>query len=801
MDILKNLWYMARRFKTATTLNLLGLAVAFAALYLLLTQVSFNQGYNRNFPNAERLFRFEAKMGSEAPWGINCNRPTLESISQMPEVEGIAINWWSGRIELYKGETSMTFPWEQFSYTTIETLGARCLDGQLTYTEGDDLKSFILPASVAEQLCGTTMAAGRMVWNGQDSIPVRGVYEDFPANCYLGYNPVIQCMGQQHINDYSEWSFRCCVRLHEGVDAEAFREEFAERLYRIRYEQIWGRILDAGQVTEADREEYDRQFREEFAGDDMRLTPLTETYFSGVSDTDRGNPAVMWVLQVAALLVVIVAAINLLNFTLAQAPMRVRGVNTRRVLGESLMRLRLSLVGEALLSGIISLALATGMIYLITLWPTTSELLQGSLAFTGHPVICAICFGVGLSVCAMAALYPAWFVTSFQPALALKGSFALTPKGRRLRTGLICLQLTVSYIMVIYLGVLLLQSRFIYRSDYGFAKDELLYANLPAELKARKDAIRAELMKESGVVDVAFSQSPLGLQDGYMGWGRSDNDHSVTFTALPVDWRYLRTMGIKVIEGRDFAEYDGDVYIINEAARKQWDWVEMDKPLLNGELTVVGVCEDIRYASVRKDRHTEPVAFVILGERYAEWGDRLGLANIRVAADVDKRDALQRVQKRLTELNGGTEVEVKFLDMSLDNLYRDEQRFIRQVLAFGIICLAITLVGVFCLTMFETEYRRKEIGIRKVFGSSARGILALLSRRYVVLTLIAFAIAVPLGSFVGAEWLQGFAERTPIHWWLFPLSLLFVAAVTLLTVTIQGWRAATENPINCIKTE
>ena len=137
----------------------------------------------------------------------------------------------------------------------------------------------------------------------------------------------------------------------------------------------------------------------------------------------------------------------------------------------------------------------------------------------------------------------------------------------------------------------------------------------------------------------------------------------------------------------------------------------------------------------------------------------------------------------------------------MERLYQDEFRFIRQVIVFSIICLIITLIGVFCLTMFETEYRRKEIGIRKVFGSSEEQIVRLLTSRYAQILLIAFVIAVPLAWYMGSQWLENFTERTIIHWWLFPLALVLVGLVTLLTAALQGWRAAAENPINSIKTE
>ena len=204
-----------------------------------------------------------------------------------------------------------------------------------------------------------------------------------------------------------------------------------------------------------------------------------------------------------------------------------------------------------------------------------------------------------------------------------------------------------------------------------------------------------------------------------MGWGRGEGDKVITFTCLPVDWRYLRLMGIEILEGRDFQEHDGDVYIINEAARRRWPWVEMDKPLIGNDLNVVGVCSNIRYASIHQDRDNEPVAFVILGEKYAQWGDRLGVVNIRIAKGVDKREKRQQIQDRLRKMSGTNDLDVRFLDQQLQHLYEEEFRFIHQILALTILTLLITLIGVFCLTLFETEYRRKEIGIRKIMGSTS----------------------------------------------------------------------------------
>ena len=788
--MMKTLLYMFRRYRAATLLNILGLGIAVATFYLFMTQVIYNRTYNRNILNHERTFRLEIYGGVFGDrWGGEACRPFVTLLKDVPHVEAAMdvspyVN--DGTVKVNGREITVPI-------VNISKPGIEFFCGKLIYGSSKEWMSgaptAIVSRGTAEKMFGTANAVGKTFLADDKEITVVGVSEDMPDNCTIG-NGLYLCENDEGLQDFSEWSFSIYVRLDDAANAPKVERGFKQA------------FMKANGID--DEKEFDRQVAMKF-----RLTSMDDVYFSGVGIKDKGNRSVVDVLTVASFFVIFIAMLNLLNFTLSEMPIRIRGINTRRVMGASAGCLRLRLIMENVALAVVGLLIGVLLIVAFERSEACMKLVSGDVALSAHWALVAAVVIAAIAVGALSAVVPAWYGTSFAPAMVLKGSFGLSPRGRKLRMAIMGVQFVVAFALTIYIGVMVSQSRYIFNADYGFHKNEVLYTTLSDEAMEKKDAIRSELSKLPFVESVGFAQNAIGASDNYMGWGRGSEDKQMSLQVIPCDYNYLRTMGLKIVDGRDFRESDmkTGAYILNKAAIKQYDWLVVGDSIGrqnewgDANYLVVGVCDNFKIKSMRNDNSKIAVAFAIFGPDMQGWGDRLARVFVRVAKGQDKVEAKKRIAAVIDKMDGSQQYEMKFLDDDLQRTYVDEFRFISQVKLFAIICIVITIIGVFSLTMFETEYRRKEIAIRKVMGSSVGAVVRLFAMRYMLPLVAAYVVAAPLGWWLSQQWLQSFAEHTPIYWWLFPLAFVAVAAVVLLTVVAQSWRVATSNPVDSIKTE
>ena len=780
----RNFSHTFRRFLTASVLNIIGLAIAFASFFVIMTQVDYDLNFNKGYKDYQNIYRLEIKPNEEWGWQLWTPRPIAELIgTASPHIQASAITGWVNDNDYEVNGNLFNEPMMTGFGDFMNVFQPEMVTGSTDALEKKD--NVLIPVSMAMRMFGSTDVVGKMLFRGKQSdnkpVTIGGVYKDFPENSQIGNYIFMPFDPDIDKNNWGNWNYTCYYRLDNPANVSEVEKLAFQKLMKIAPEE-----LQEGLQEEKDNADF------------FHLIPLSEVHFSKIGNKSASSRTTVYLLICVSFLIVIVAAINFMNFSLAETPMRLKSINTQKVLGAKTSSLRGGLIAESVLISLI--AFAVSLVLLLAVRNSgIQDLVTADLSLGKHLPLLAATFGISILIGVLAGLYPSFYVTSFPPALVLKGSFGLSPKGRKLRTALVCFQFFVAFMLIIAIGIMYTQSRYIRTSEYGYDKDDIVVGDVTQDARNQKDAVVSELSRISGVEGVAFSQFVLNSQDTYMSWGRGEGDKNINFACFPVDEHYLDVMGIRITEGRNFKPSDNGVYIFNEAARKKYPWMAVDMPATPGDWNVVGFCENIRFSTFRNNDIAEPMAFIYVSK--AKLWSYENIVNVRISAGTDKVAVIRSLQKAMEKFTPGHDFNFRFMDQVLDNAYRNELRFTRQILLFSLLAIVISMIGVFGLTMFESEYRRKEIGIRKIFGSTTGEILRMFNKRYLYILIGCFIVAAPFGWWIGQHWLEGFAERTPIRAWIFLTSFLLVSAITMITVTVQSWKNANENPANSIKTE
>lgn len=799
-EIFNNILYMARRFKTVTAFNMVGLIVSFATFYLLMTQIAYQVTYNHGLKDYERIYRMETDfVFNEWEFSDAACRPLADALNKLPQVEthSLVVDVGTGNYTGYytytfkRGDREMEYVVTYGNNTVVKALNDSAVSGSIEWTDSDRV-GCIIPLSIAMDYFGRADAAGdTMTYVSQEDgrerkKVVRGVYQDYPENCELK-NYIYDNIFDEGLASLN-FAYKCFVKFKE---VPSDMNAFAGEVKRSCISNLTGELGDWHDSREL------RQKVQAIEGTRIRFVPLADSYFESSSFTsgDNGYWGMLRILELACLMVVLIAIINYLNFMLAESPVRMRSLNTRQVLGASRCSLRLGLIGECVVTSLVACVVALALCWALSRVVPSGLLIVGGIALGDHRLLVLLILGVSVAAGALAGLYPALFATSFPPAVALKARFGLTPQGRQLRTMLVCLQLVISMLLLIYIGILYMQSRHIYNAPYGYNKERILVAELPVTSSDTVvERLSSDLLHLPGIERVSFSDARLGTTDGHNTVHTEAQGHAIRYSHMFADTSFVKTMGITMLEGRDFAATDSTAIIVNQSTLSKWNWVKLGTKISIGfdeesgdSAVVVGVCEDIHYGTMRI--HNDQPFFIILDQDLPGYN-----LNIRMTADAQRLAVRQQAYQLLRKYYGHKTPDLQFFDDTLEQAYKGEFRFFQLIYYLCIICIVITLIGVACLTMFETEYRRMEIGIRKAAGATTGEIVKMFARRYGWLILISFAIAAPVAWKCGDVTLDYFSDRAPISWWLFPLALLVVGGVTLVTVAMQTWRVARENP-------
>ena len=778
--IIRNLVHVLRRFKLAALLNVLGLSVAFAAFMIIMTGVKFDFSFDRFHQHHDRIFRLEGSLGGT--YYAFTSRPVAEQFFQSSPhiVAGTVIDFAGIDVFVKFDEESNAFDEENvfrehLAFVSNEIFDVFTFDIVEGAKDVFDLPSHIMiPQSFARKLFGDEPAVGRQVYSyrlhtrdATTLFTIGAVYRDFPANSIIQnivYAPVSDDFEMSH---WAAFNIKAFIRVNDVSNVDLLLQNFMR--------------------SDVFPSEWDRT---QFGGIGLRLSPLSGIRFATDVSHDiipKRSLQMLMILFAIGIIIILIAGINFTNFSMALMPMRVKNINTQRVLGAQQNTIRLMLIVEAIVFTVVSYLIATLFIKLFSESLLWGELLASDLLVIGGTALVAIVLGI------LVGLYPAYFITSFAPALALKGNYGLSPKGKKWRNALIGIQFIASFALIIAASFMYLQTRFMQNVPLGFDRDELIVVD-KTNIWQYRDAFFHKIRAHSGVESITYSDILLSSSDYHSGFGYEYNGQMPMFTIIAVDYRFLQLMGISIVDGRDFRAEDMggyDVFILNEAAHRQFN-IGVHSRVFESE--IIGIASDIHFTSLR--RPIEPLLF-----RVVSTPEALQQIYIRVRAGADMRAVMAHVRATIAEFNAPTPIEPRFFDEVLQQLYDSEIRLSRWIIIFSLIAIFISIVGVFGLVVFDSECRRKEIGIRKVHGASTMSIVLMFNKMYVKILLICFAIAVPVAWYAVGRWLENFAYRTPMYWWVFVLAFVAVAAITVLTVTIQNWRVANEDPVKSIKTE
>lgn len=805
---LKTAWRSLLKNKVNSFINITGLAIGLACSLLITLYVADELSYDQFYPNKDQIYRIntEFKFGNS---GMNMAQtsdimgPTLKK--DYPQVENYTRIYNNNGGRLIKKGT------EFYNEAKVASVDSTFFDVfQLPVLEGDLQHALdrpgtvVLTASIATKYFGTVQAVGKplIVKYGDSLRPfeVTAVIKDMPSNSHFHFDLLFDMKDVRYNwGAATSHNFYTYLKLKKGTNYHDFEKHFPDYVekYVLPYAS---KFLDISSMA---------QFEQ--AGNKLAysLMPLTDIHLHShlVAElSPSGNIQYVYIFSAVALFILLMACINFINLTTAKSGARAKEVGVRKVFGTDRRQLIFQFLLESTLMVIVAMVFAL-MIDLLAI-PGFNQLSGKDLSFMSllHPGFIAMIVLLPLFVGLLAGSYPAFYLSGFKPVQILKGKINFGGKSGRLRGGLVVFQFSISIILIIATIVVYRQLNYIQNKNIGFVKDQVLIIKEAGPLGTHATAFKNELLKMPEIKQGTFS--------GFLpvsGTFRGDNTYATApvMTAnngfsmqnWNVDEDYMGTLGMQLLKGRNFSKdfgSDSMAVVINESAARYLGPGDPIGKFIYGSddagnvaaYHVIGLVKNFNYESLHSS--IGPLGLFLKSSPFT--------ASFKIST-TDIQGLVTRIKTVWEKFAPGMPFSYRFLDDSFNDMYQAETRTGTTAIVFSALAVFIACLGLFGLAMFAVERRTKEIGIRKVLGASNAGIVKLLSKEFVLLVLLSFLIAAPIGWFFMHVWLQEFAFRTNISWWIFLLAGGAALLIALLTVSFQSIKAALSNPVTILKAE
>jgi len=648
--------------------------------------------------------------------------------------------------------------------------------------------SVVLTKTTAKKYFGTIdNAMGKVVeMDKHRQLKVTGIAEDVPSNSHLNFDLVIPLS-----NYYKEPWFNVWINNNNFTYV----------------------LLDE-HVSKAQLEKHFPEFMNKYMGKDMArmgahfdlaLTPLSDIYFepsSGFDNVKHGDKTVVYIFLSIAVLILLIACINFMNLSTIRAVERSKEVGLRKVLGAKRNHLVWQFIGESILLTLIACIFSIGLMQIFM--PFYNQLLGYTLTVSWNALpLYLFLIGVIIVVGFLAGSYPAFVLSVFSPIESLKGKFRLGKGGQLFRQALVVVQFSISVLLIIGTITIMNQMNYVKNKQLGYDKEQTVIVPIDNnEFSDHMQAFKNELQSKSNVLSLSFmSGEPGGFFDigTFEAEGQRDTWRARTeFT----DFEFVKTLGLKIIAGRDFSsQYATDTtgaVLINRTAAANLGFTPeqaIGKGIKNTDRDrlsrkIVGVVEDFNFLSLKENM--DPLVI--------SPGTGRNIAMIKLIPG-NIQSSVATIKNAYSKVAPAYPIEYSFLDQKFDELYKTDIRQQKILSVFSGLAIFIASLGLFGLASFAAAKRTKEIGVRKVLGSSIQNIVMLLSKDLLKPILIATLIAIPVGYFAMHSWLQNFAYRIPMYWWIFVLAAAITFGIALITVSFKAVKAATVNPVKSLRTE
>ncbi|MEA1786516.1 ABC transporter permease [Arenibacter sp. GZD96] len=776
----RSLW----KNKGYSALNIFGLAIGITCAGLIFLWVEDEVNFDSAFPKQDLVYFVPTNQKYEGEWRTFYSTPgplAKDLKDEIPEITRTATTW-SGEILITEGDKGINRRGRYAEPDFLEIFSLRFVEGSAKNALNRP-DAIVLTQRTATALFGkNTNALNRVLRiDNTYNFTVTGVVADLPNNVSFGFDWLLPFerfqLGEEDVSWAKEYG-------------NNFADTFVELAPDADFKAVDAKVQKIIPAKTEDPNTYaflhsikDWHLRSEFKGGKIV----------------GGQITFVRLFSIIALIILLIACINFMNLSTARSEKRAKEVGIRKVLGSGKNRLISQFIAEALITA--SLATMVSVVLLLILLPQFNILAEKQLELRlFDPIHVFALIGITLICGLLAGWYPAFYLSSFKPVKVIKGVQVRENSATYIRKGLVVAQFAVSIVFIISTIIVYQQVQHVKSRDLGYQKENLIKINVNGDMIKNFNPIRQDMIASGLIENLALNNSDI-LYGGNNGsgfeWQGGTDTKEVLISFRHISPSFLETAGMKIIDGRGFSENQApdstSVMVSQSLAKMMGDGSAVGKTITRGETyTIIGVVQDYLYGDMYGT--SDPVLFF-------NNPDAANYMYVKIKLGNDLSEALAFTESVMKKHNPAFPFEYEFVDDAFNAMFRSEKLVGNLSKIFALLAIIISCLGLFGLSAYTAEQRRKEIGIRKVLGSNVSGIVRLLSKDFMGLVLVAILLAIPLAWWAMQNWLERFAYRIDIPWWVFPIAGVIAIVIALITVSFQSIRVALLNPVKSLRTE